>query len=388
MTNSKTLIWTLLVIGAAAAGWFGAMEVSRGAALRDETDAYERFSNAFTLTDSMDRIEMVAGLVRKLTPETLPGAIRAIRDDQKDIYNNDLRMLMWYWAKQDPRGMLREMQDWPEVRAQRIAAGEAVYWVVKNEGYDSGRILFDELPNHQRDQALAQLVLAYLETEDNPDLIELIESYNSKDERDFAAGIIVSQIHRLNGAEALGSWVESLPDGPGSSNDLKAVAFRASQTHLMNRDEFPFLEGWLARVAGEKWTKGGGWRTIGVHLAKRDPMRAIAFAQGLAPEHDRERVLGDTIRAFASHDRAGALKWMREQQPSPELDPGTARLVYEFRDREPTLSLEMLARIQDPETFGKARKLVTVSWRDAPDSVKDVLMQKLEAIPEPPPLIE
>ena len=108
MTISKTALWTISVIAAAAIGWLSAMEVSRGPALRDEEDAYERFSNAFTITDSMDRIELVARLVRRLAPQTLPGAVRAIYDDQKDIYNNDFRMLLWYWARQDPRGMLKD----------------------------------------------------------------------------------------------------------------------------------------------------------------------------------------------------------------------------------------------------------------------------------------
>jgi hypothetical protein len=384
MTTSKTVIWISSVIAAVAIGWFAAMEVNRGPALRNEEDAYERFSNAFTITDSMERSEVVARLVRRLTPETLPGAVRAFYDDQKDIYNNDLRMLLWYWAREDPRGMLAEIQGWPEVRSQRIAAGQAVYWVLEQEGYPAARALFDQLPNHQRDQALAYLVLAYLESGETADLVSLIESYNFKDERDFAAGIVVAQIYRLNGPEALTRWVESLPDGPGTSNDLKSVAFRATQTQLMNHDEFAFLESWLERVDEQRWTRGGGWRTIGVHLAKRDPLRALAWAEALPPERNREEVLGETIRAYASHDRDGALSWMRTQEPSPELDPGAARLSFEFADRDPAVALEMLERINDPDVFEKARKMLTVKWRAAPESVQEVLMKRLEEIPEPP----
>jgi len=383
MNTKTTGVWLLTVVAAAAAGWFAAIEVSRGPAFKSEQDAYERFSNAFTVTDAMDRAEVVARLVRRLTPETLPGAVRAFKDDQKDIFNNDLRMLMWYWAQQDPRGMLEEMQGWSEVRSQRIAAGEAVYWVLKQEGYDAARALFDQLPNHQRDPALAYLVLAYLESGETVDLLGLIESYQSRDEREFATGIVAAQVLKTNGPELLARWVEALPEGPGTSNDLKAVAFRAAQSELMRRDEFEFLEAWIDRVDAEPWTAGGGRRTIGVHLAKRDPMRAIAWAQALPPEKGRDEVLGETLRAYASHDRVGALAWTREQPPSPMLDAGTARLVYEFMTRDPQVALEMLARIQGAEAFEKAHKMVSFAWRNTSFPRHAELTRQLEAMAKP-----
>jgi hypothetical protein len=331
----------------------------------------------------MDRSEIVARLVRRLTPEALPGAVRAFKDDQKDIFNNDLRMLMWYWAKEDPRGMLEEVQGLPEVRTQRIAAGEAVYWVLKKEGYDAARALFDQLPNHQRDPALAYLVLAYLESGETVNLIDLIDSYQSREEREFATGIVAGQILKANGPELLARWVEALPDGGGTSNDLKAVAFRAAQSELMRRDEFAFLESWIDRIDKEPWTAGGGRRTIGVHLAKRDPKRAIAWAQGLAPEKGRDDVLGETLRAYASYDRAGALAWIREQAPSPTLDAGAVRLAYEYSNRDPWVALEMLARIQDADAFAKAHKMLTAAWRNMALDRHEELMKKLEEMSRP-----
>lgn len=384
MSIRKTGFWIVAVVAAGAIGWFAAMEVNRGPALASEQDAYERFSNAFTITDSMDRIDVLSRLVRRLTPETLPGAVRAIKDDLEDVYNNDLRMLMWYWAKQDPRGMLKEIQGWPEVRAQRMAAGEAVYWILKKEGYDAARAVFDEIPNHQRDPALAYLVLAYLESGETPNLIALIDSYQMREEREFAAGIVVGQILKVNGPEALATWVESLPDGPGTSNDLKIISFRAAQTELMRRDQFDFLESWLERSATEAWAKGGR-RAIGIHLAKRDPMRAIEWAQGLPPEQDRDLVLSETLRAFASYDRVGALEWMRGQQPEPVLDEAVARLAYEFATRDPMVALEMIGRIQGADMFAKTEKMLIFQWKGVAKDLHEKLMKQLAEVPRPAP---
>lgn len=382
MSIRTTGLWVGAVIAAGVGGWFAAMEVNRGPALRSEEDAYERFSNAFTITDAMDRIEVVARLVRRLTPETLPGAVRAIKDDTEDIFNNDFRMLMWYWAKQDPRGMLQEVQGWPEVRAQRMAAGEAVYWVLKNEGYAAARALFDQLPNHQRDPALAYLVLAYLESGETVDLISLIDSYPMREESEFATGIVVGQILKVNGPEKLAAWVESLPIGHGTGGDLREVAFRAAQSELMRRDQLVFLEGWLDRVDQESWARGGR-RAIGIRLAKQDPKRAIEWAKALPPEKDRDTILSETLRAYASYDRVGALEWMRTNEPARELDQGAARLAYEFATRDPFVALEMIGRIQDPETFEKTHKLLTFHWKDVDRGLHETLTKKLAKIPNP-----
>jgi hypothetical protein len=380
MTTKTTALWILTLACAGAAGWFAAMEIQQGPAFANEEDAYERFLYAFSVTDTLDRTETVARLIRRLTPETLPGAIRAFYDDPKDIFNHDFRMLMWYWGQQDPRGMLKEVSSWPEMRAQRMAAGEAIYWIVKQEGLAPAKFIFDGLPNHQRDPALAHLVLGAIESGEESNLLDVIDAYDWRDERDFAAGIVVGRILLSAGPEKLIEWVEGIPEGPGSTNDLKAVAFRAAQDELMRHDEFETLENWLERVEGEKWTRGGGWRTIGVHLARRDPIRAIEWARALSEERGRDEVLSETVRAFASADRMGALNWMRTQTPSYDLDKGTARLVYEFKDRHPSIAIEMLDRVQDPEIFENARKLIEVAARDDPEDVQAIILEELSRL--------
>jgi hypothetical protein len=379
MSIKTTGIWIASVIAAGAIGWYAAMEVNRGPAFKDEQDAYERFSNAMTLTDSMEREEVVAKLVRRLTPETLPGAIRALQDDVVDVYNNDLRMIMWYWAQQDPRGMLQTLGTWPEVRVQRMAAGEAVAAVLRKEGYDAAHALFEELPTHQRDAAIPSLVLAYLETGSTPNLIELIESYQSRDERDLVAGIVVGQILYLNGPQALADWVESLPAGQGSKNDLKPVAFRAAQTELLRRDKLEFLETWLDKIADEPWAAGAR-RGVAVNLVKREPLKAIEWVQKLTPEQGHDEILAETLRGFASYDRIGALEWLRQQKDDPQFDAGFARLSYEFARRDPSISIELADRVHSPEMFEHLCKSLALEWKDLGEDIRPKWMGKLDEL--------
>ena len=384
MSKGTTGLWLAAVAAAGAIGWYAALQVERGPAFKNEQDAYERFANAMTINDSMGRTETMVRLVRRLTPETLPGAIRAYKGDMQDVFNNDLRVLMWYWGKQDPRGMLGEMQGWSEVRAQRMAAGEAVYWVLKQEGYDGAKVLFDQLPNHLRDAALPQLVLAYLESGATPNLIGLIETYQIREEREMVASIIVGQILFLNGPEALASWVESLPDGGGAQSGLKSVAFRAAQTELMRREELAFLESWIDRVDQEWWAKGAR-RAIAVNIAKRDPIRAIEWVEKLEPEQGREEIYGETLRTFASFDRAGALAWIRARNPEARLDPGAARVSYEFALRDPAVALEMAKRVQDPAMRANLAKSLRAEWRAIPEPERARVLEELDAISQPEP---
>ncbi len=222
------------------------MEVNRGPAFADEADAYERFSNALTVTDTMERIEVLSRLTRRLTPETLPGATRAFKDIAADMYNNDLRMLTWYWGQQDPRGMLAEMQSW----TQRCGL---VGWprpkpctgCSRRRATTPHALSSTRSPRSNARSALPSLVLAYLESGQQANLIQLIDSYQMREERDLAAAVVVEHMLRLNEPEDVIKWVESLPDGPGSKSDVKPVAFRAAVNQLMLRNRIDVMDGWL-----------------------------------------------------------------------------------------------------------------------------------------------
>jgi hypothetical protein len=71
---------------------------------------------------------------------------------------------------------------------------------------------------------------------------------------------------------------------------------------------------------------------------------------------------------------------MRTQTPSYDLDKGTARLVYEFKDRHPSIAIEMLDRVQDPEIFENARKLIEVAARDDPEDVQAIILEELSRL--------
>lgn len=371
-------VWIATALTGAAIGWYSAMEVERGPAFSGEQDAYERFVNAFTLTDSMERDEVLNRLVHRLTPESLPGAIRAFKESAANVYNDDLRKLTWYWAKQDPRGMLVEMETWTELRARRIAAAEAVYWLLKQEGYDSARALFDALPERQRESALPHLIHAYLESGERTNLIELIDVYNTREERDLAASVVIQHLLRLNRPEDVVQWIESLPEGPGSMNDLKPVAFRAAMNQFMSGEKLDLIDEWLARVEKQQWAKGGR-RAAAVNLASRDPMRAIQWVERLTPEQGRDEILSEVVRTFAYNDRAAALEWVRGQQYAPFLDSGMARIAYDYAHVDPSVALEMALRIRDPEVFKNLYKTLTAAWRDLPDEQRKRIVGQLDA---------
>lgn len=369
----------IAVVCAAIVGWAAAMTVQSGASLRDEDDAYLRFGSALAITDPLARTELLIRLTRKLTPETLPGAIRAYRDDVYPLEAADIRVMMAYWAKHDARAMVEEVQSWPGTRVQRLAAAQAVYQIGETEGYEAARAFYDELPLHQRKAALNNLVLSLIDYGEIHDLAGFVTSFTDSDERETVAMISLHRLIRSSGPEAVQKWVEELPPGRGASSDLKRVAFRAAQSaHLDNgfRDEFI---AWLERTGDTFWTKGG-WRSIAVHWVRTDPMAAIEWARSLGPDEDREEVVAETIRGYAVRQADEAVDWILAQPAQPELDRGTGRLAVHYALERPDMTLTLMDRITSAKTFTNARRSVTHRWSMLPAKRREQLKDRVRAM--------
>lgn len=355
-------VWIVSLLLAVGLGWAAAMFVSAGTPLGDEEDAFVRFSNALTLSDSFERTDVMLRLAEQLTPENMPGAVRAIREDIGQRSPIDIRIVMWAWAEQDPRGMLAAVQDWPDLRVQRLAASEAVSHLIEQEGYEAAKDLYDQIPTHQRDAAIPAIVLGFLEHEPVEKAFDLIETYAVGEEADVVAGIVTRHMMLRLGSETVQQWVESLPPGTGSKRDVKRVAYRAAQEAHLDTDQLSALETWLERVDQESWAEGAR-RGIAVHWVKREPEAAIEWARRLSAEQGRVEIVGEAVRVFASLNATGAYEWLMTQEPEESLDRGTGRVAVYFARRKPAISLQMIDRIVSDRTFQNARRTLTREWR-------------------------
>jgi len=376
---SRTMLWMGSVLIAAAMGWAAAMYVQAGAPLEGDEDAYLRFGNALRTPDALERTETLVKLTKQLTPETLPGAIRAYHDDLYPLESVDLRILMAYWAKHEPRQMIEEVEGWSDGRVQRLAAAQAIAEVAKSEGYDSARAIYDEMPTYMSSAGLPNLVIGMIEHGRLEDLAGFITSFQSPDEHEMVASIALHQMIRAHGPAVVQTWIEGLPPGRGSSNDLKRVGFRAAQSaHLDNghRDEFI---NWITRSRGSSWSKGA-WRSIAVHWVRSDPLAGIEWARSLSPDQGRDDVVAEAIRIWAARDAEKAFEWIVGQEQSKELDRGTGRLAVHHALENPSISLAMMQRIVSSETFGNTRRSVEHRWNVLPDKHRIELLKQTKAM--------
>lgn len=373
-------LWLFSLMIAAGLGWAAAMAVNAGDPIGDEEEAYARFSNALTHVDSFERTETLLKLAKQLTPETLPGAIRAYRQDPGKLAPIDVRILMWVWANEDPFGMVEEVKSWPDLRSQRLASAEAVSRVAHNLGYDAARELYDSLPSHTRDRALPSLVVATLDLNLIGEIYGLIDSYPVGDDRDIVAGIAARQMMERHGPGVVQEWVESLPAGRGSKRDVKRVAFRAAQDAHLDAGHFESLEKWVDRVGEEEWAVNAR-RGIALHWVKREPIEAIAWARALSVAQDRDEIVAEAVRVFATLDAVHALGWIRSEEPAAELDRGTGRLAIYFARRDPEVAFEMARRIVTDKTFQNVRSNLKKEWHQLGNPEKrEALMSRVEAI--------
>lgn len=381
-SRTKDALWIVALVASAALGWTAAMLVEAGAPIADEEDAYVRFSNALENPDSLERTEILLDLTKKLTPEVLPGAIRAYAKDVRPLADSDIRFLMTYWIKQDPREVMRETRRWDNDRAQRLAASEAVFEIARTEGYDAAYAFWqDDLQKHERDGALVALVWSYMDG-DIDDLAGFITSFSDHHQRDIVGHVAMERMIDLYGPEAVQRWTEGLPPGVGNSSDIKRVALRTGlRAHLDNGHREAF-EAWLQKHAHEPWTKGA-WRLMGIHMAKKQPIEAIEWARALPEDggnYDRQTVTQEIIRIWASRDPEAAVAWILNQEPHPDLDRGTGRLAVHYAVRNRTLSIELMRRIVSPTTFKNTRRTVSRSWARFPEPVREEALAEVKAI--------
>jgi hypothetical protein len=367
------------VLGAAALGWAAAMYVQAGAPLEGSEDTYIRFGNALRTPDALDRTQILVKLTKQLTAETLPGAIRAYQDDLYPLDAVDLRILMAYWAKEQPREMLEEVSGWSDGRAQRLAAAQAIAEVAEHEGYDAARAIYDEMPTYMRDAGLPNLVIGMIDHGQLEDLAGFITSFEGPEEREMVASIAMHQMIRTHGPAVVQTWIEGLPVGRGSSNDLQRVGFRAAQSaHLDNGYRDEFID-WVERSEGAYWAKGA-WRSIAVHWVRADPLAGIEWARSLPAAHGRDDVAAEAIRIWAVRDADKALEWILEQEPNEELDRGTGRLAVHHALERPSITLAMMKRIVSPETFGNTRRSVEHRWNVLPDKRRNELLERTKSL--------
>jgi hypothetical protein len=376
---SRTALWIVAVLGAVALGWAAAMAVQAGAPLSGPDDAYLRFGNALRTPDALERTETLVKLTKQLTPETLPGAIRAFEEDLYPIDVVDLRILMAYWAKQFPREMIDEVQGWSDTRVQRLAAAQAIAEVAGNESYEAARALYDSMPTHMRDAGLVNLVIGLIDHGDLEDLAGFVTSFQDPAERETVANVAMHRMIRKHGPAVVQTWIEGLPPGRGSSSDLQRVGFRAAQSaHLDNgyRDEFI---AWLERSGDATWAKGA-WRSIAVHWVRTEPLVAIEWARALPEEHGRDEVAAEAIRIWAVRDADKALEWILAQPADEQLDRGTGRLAVYYGLERPGISLALMERIISPATFQNTRRSVEHRWNVLPEPRREELLAKTKEL--------
>ncbi len=111
-------------------------------------------------------------------------------------------------------------------------------------------------------------------------------------------------------------------------------------------------------------------------------MAAIEWARALPEEGEREVVIADSIRTWASRDSDAALEWILAQPADVTLDRGQGRLAVYFARRQPQLSIQLLERIVSAVTFKNTRRTVEHHWRSLPDdaSAREGLMAQVEQI--------
>ena len=169
----------------------------------------------------------------------------------------------------------------------------------------------------------------------------------AEERRAFIAGLVAGVASRTP-AEAV-SLIAEL--APGAERDFAlhelAKAWGVDETEPEARDYLastPLKEG------------------LGVLVAVRDPVRGVAWAEGLAEGAARTQILHDSVRSLARTDLAQARDYTENRRDPAERYATASGLALSWAEREPTAALAWAAQQGDEGARTAAQKAALAVW--------------------------
>ena len=216
-------------------------------------------------------------------------------------------------------------------------------------------------------------------------------------EQQRLAGIMARRRVIVLGIEGAIQWAETFPDE--SLRPLLAVRV-ASTAASMSSESARKVADWATPQIAAAVQPTGFPRRIGTRWIRHDPRGAMAWLSSLPAGTDRDDGVAESFRDWMLADFPSAEAWIREQIAAG-IPPWTEAAVSIFAKTNgmarPQESLEIVARLKDPELRDSATALLLLNWikKDRPTAeawlarseVSDLVRERVEAglrAPRPP----
>jgi hypothetical protein len=305
--------------------------------------------------DWLTRTWRISSFLRHLSPENLTPALQIIEPHARWLVTDEIRLLMFAWARFDPPGALAyALERPPPFRLN--AAGAAMYaWAFRDAEAALDALRSTDEPE-LREFMRARLVEGWAHGLNKQGLSDYLASLPEGPARLTYVGKLSWELAR-EGPDAVALWAEDVPD---ADVGYKAEVFAQATSTLASLDPASTAS-WLKRHLGREYS-ARAVRVLVRSWAALEPPAALAWFAALPENEIRRNAVFEGFGVWLDHSPQEAERWLLASTPARPLDPAVRVLVSRNRREAPKLALEWAARMQDPELRQEVVTTVGQEW--------------------------
>jgi hypothetical protein len=328
-------------------------------------------SEALAIPDTLDRVDAITDLMRKLDASNVEGAMEAYDAAVQGLDRDEVRLFANAWARLDPRAALERFTTWRAPRVGQSAISEVVHTWTRRGGAEEARefalaSLGIDRPEGQtvRNLVVDATAAGLAAAGQYDELTKLLESFPSDDGRNWIITQGMLELYR-NGTPALRAWVDSIPWE--AENALKHDALRSALISMAGFDG-PQAAAWYETVEA-KLPPGSFLEAISEAWGAREPLANLEWLTQ-RPESEARRL---ALRAGAYHylkqDGKAASDWISARLGDPAIK---AAMLFPLTQYTISVDLEqalpLAEQIEAPGERVSSLKQILVMWsrRDFP----------------------
>jgi hypothetical protein len=333
----------------------------------------ETLRAALAERNELERTYLLASFLRTLGPDDVRPVLAEVEIYRAGIDADEVRLLMFAWARFDGPGAFATARDWP-TPWKSILMEEAMHAWGFFDGpaalAESGKIEDEEL----REKLHAALMSGWVGGRNPLGAAAYAATLPDPRRRSRLAFRLAGEAKR-DGPEALIAFADSVPED--APNGFKATVFGHAAGMLARLDP-ERVAAWYERQMQQPYTSTA-LRSIASKWAQyHDPRALIAWIEALpleeARETERTDAVGAAFRVWAVQDPEAAEAWLTSAPAGASRDAAIDEFMRAIAEASPADALRWSGLIQDEELRRKRTLRYTRKWFVAdPDAASDWL---------------
>lgn len=319
-------------------------------------------SDVLAEPDPVARVAHLAALLQNLGPEAAPEAREILERPQFDYGVAELELLVRFWAHYEPEAAANwALSTAPEGCPLAAVTPSVEEWATQDPRAAAEALRsMTSMPGPDSQPAELALLHGWFAS-GQPGLPDYIRDMGISFERQRALGVLASLMYERDGAEALRSWAQGVPD---DDKRFKLDVYRQVGAQLAKVDPPAAVEWCNANCEGPY---GSNMRAlIALHWAARDGEAAMQWLATAPAGKQRDQAVQSAYGAWLRRDRDGAVAWVRAMGVGgvPEwFRPAVGRFVMALQQQDPIAAVEWVQLIPDEEKRELALISIFRHWR-------------------------